>query len=925
MTTRRRVLLYGAAGLATLLFLLVAAPFVFRDRIVEKVKAGISRSVAARVDWSSAGLTLFRDFPNLTLRLDRLSVTGVDRFQGDTLLAVPRLRVVLDLASVLRSLRGNGAVVVRAVELDRPAAHLEVLEDGTASWDIARKGPEPSGASRGFDVNLRRLDIRGGSVSLDNRQSRLAASVAGLSESLRGDFSSRRFLVSTSTTADTVSLRFAGVPYLSRARLDVAADLDVDRAAGKVTIARNRIRLNDLVLALTGSVASAGDDVAMDISFRAPATDFKEILSLVPVVYARSFSTVRTTGTMAVSGWVRGRYGPKAFPALALQAQVRDASFRYPDLPLPARDIAADIAVANPGGSVDGTVVRLGRFHLVMGSNPVDGSFVMRTPVSDPDLDVRLNGRVDLADVRNTVKLPNVDRLSGAVVANAAVRARMSDVDARRYERVAASGTLAVSDVVLEGKTLPHPLHVQDARLTLTPSRAELSSFQGTVGHSDIAATGYIQNLLGYALRDEALRGAATVTSRSFDLNEWRSDDKLQAIPVPPNLDLALQATVGHVTFGRMDLRNARGSLQVRDRRVTLQDFSMDLLGGAMTMAGFYETTNMARPTFDLDLHLSNVDIPAAFSMVRTVQSFVPVARFAQGRASADLKVNGAVGPDMMPVQNLLSALGSFRTAGVTLHGFPAMARLADMLKIDQLRNPALADLRSTIEIRNGRLHVKPFDAKIGKLTMNVSGSNGIDQSLQYALGLALPRAALGAEANRAVTEVVAKAGRAGLRLDPSEIVNLAVQLAGTITNPSLSTGLRDMPGAVVKNLETAAKAEAGRRLDSARARVDSAAADAGRRASAEAARLVADAQQRATAMREQARVLADSVRRVAYERADSLAQRPTSPLARIAAKAAADRLRKEADARAEQILRGANARADSLVAEAQRKASGAR
>ena len=145
------------------------------------------------------------------------------------------------------------------------------------------------------------------------------------------------------------------------------------------------------------------------------------------------------------------------FPAFALNAKVNDAAFQYPDLPLPARSIFLDLALTNPGGSADSTVVKLDRFHLRIGRNPVEAAMVLRTPVSDPNVDLTVKGKLDLADVRRTLKFEGIDQLTGTVAADAAVKTRMSDIDKKQYDRVAASGTVDVGDLTLTGKTLPLP------------------------------------------------------------------------------------------------------------------------------------------------------------------------------------------------------------------------------------------------------------------------------------------------------------------------------------------------------------------------------------------------------------------------------------------------------------------------------------
>ena len=57
---------------------------------------------------------------------------------------------------------------------------------------------------------------------------------------------------------------------------------------------------------------------------------------------------MKTTGSIAVKGRVKGEYGDNAFPSFGLEAKVDNAGFQYPDLPLPARDIAMDLRSRTP-------------------------------------------------------------------------------------------------------------------------------------------------------------------------------------------------------------------------------------------------------------------------------------------------------------------------------------------------------------------------------------------------------------------------------------------------------------------------------------------------------------------------------------------------------------------------------------------------
>jgi hypothetical protein len=223
--------------------------------------------------------------------------------------------------------------------------------------------------------------------------------------------------------------------------------------------------------------------------------------------------------------------------------------------------------------------------------------------------------------------------------------------------------------------------------------------------------------------------------------------------------------------------------------------------------------------------------------------------------------------------------------------------------------------VRSKFEIRDGRLHVQPFTVGLGQTAMTVSGSNGIDQSLDYDLDLRVPRGLLGKEANQAIAGLVSKAAGAGVDLQGAQEIALGIKLGGTVTNPTIST---DVGSVAESAVQTAGKAV----QEAAEQRVTEVVDSAKLRAAAKAQQLVAEAEKRAAAIRAEANSLAEQVKREGYLQADSLVARSEGPFAQAAAKLAADRLRKETDAKAASIVSEADKRAESLVAEAKQGAT---
>jgi len=286
------------------------------------------------------------------------------------------------------------------------------------------------------------------------------------------------------------------------------------------------------------------------------------------------------------------------------------------------------------------------------------------------------------------------------------------------------------------------------------------------------------------------------------------------------------------------------------------------------------------------------------------VQMLAPVAKYASGLVSTDVRLNGGLGKNMMPLFSSLTGRGAIQTQNVALRNFPGMNKIVDVTKLGILNNPTMQAIRTGFQVREGRLVVQPFNVRIGGMTMNVAGSNGIDQSLEYNLGLRVPRSLLGGGANQAIASLASQAGKAGIDLSAAPEIPLQIQLGGTVTNPVVKADVGTLTSAVTQGATQAMKQAVTQKVDSA------------------AMRLVQEAESRAAAIRQEAESLAARVKLTGYQQADALtAEAGDNPLLQAGAKVAADKVRQETDDKAAGIIGEASKRADSLVAAARRQA----
>ena len=97
----RKILKWSGITFLVLLILVIAAPFIFKDKLVQIVKEEANNSLNAKVDFGEFDLTLFSSFPDFRFKIKNVSVINVEPFNGDTLAYIKELSFDLNIKSVI--------------------------------------------------------------------------------------------------------------------------------------------------------------------------------------------------------------------------------------------------------------------------------------------------------------------------------------------------------------------------------------------------------------------------------------------------------------------------------------------------------------------------------------------------------------------------------------------------------------------------------------------------------------------------------------------------------------------------------------------------------------------------------------------------------------------------------------------------------
>ncbi|MFT4624443.1 MAG: hypothetical protein ACI8PZ_003102 [Myxococcota bacterium] len=914
----------AALGVVGLIAAVIAAPFLLAGPITDRLQQELDARLEAKVSFDDASLDLFGQFPALGVHVTGLTVTNsAAPFEGVVLAEVGELDVGVGW---LGALTGSTLTISR-LHLVEPAFHVVVTEEGLANYNLAPAGSageavdaaETADAAE-FGVNLNDVTITGLDLVYDDRAGGTFVEVSGLDHTLFGAVGSSAIDLSTATTIQGLTVRSGGATLLRDTVWDATVDVSMDMADGTLTFGENTVAVNALALAFAGTVRPVGDDVELDVTFSAPATEFASVLSLIPAMYSDSFADIDTAGTFTLSGSSKGTYKAVGdhLPAFDLALTVANGRFQMPDLPGKIQDIGLDLKVRHPEGATDLVAIDMPRFHMAVVNSPAspfDATLSLRNPMTDPFIDTTMKGELNLTGLKKAMPLDGMD-IDGLLDLDFAIKGRMSDFETQNTKAISAKGFVRAKNVVYKSDDLPVDMFIDAGELSLAVDRQAVSGLKLRFGTSDLAVDGELIDLLPWSVGDGVLKGNVKLASSRLDLRPFQveegeeaatgegdpAEEEMSVVVVPPNLDLAFAADLGRVRMDGMDLQSVKGRMAVKDQTVTLDKVTMGMIGGKTTMSGTYAARTRKEADVDMNIDMVSFGVGKTMAYFKTLKKAVPILDEAPGRFNSAFQMATKLSSDMTPLYDSLRSDGDFKAFDLRLA--PAvLGELAKSLKSGDFSTLDLDGTTANYSLVGSKLTLSRTPVKMGKNKGVLHGTADVDKgTMDMALDLTVPTGALAGDLLKS----------AGLS-STLKTVDVVVKLTGPYNKPKLKILVGDATQEAVEALVEEVRDEVvGRANDALGQLVDE--------ARKQGDRLVAEAEKAAGLVRSNATQAADAIRKEGDKSGDKIEKGAKNPIAKAAAKKAADAVRSEAKKKAKDVEKEGDKQADKLVSSAKKQ-----
>ena len=788
--------------LAIIIVIMIIVPFAFQGKIKDLVKSEGNKMINGSFDFATLNISLFKNFPKASISLNDFWLKGSAEFENDTLIQAKELTGVIDLFSLF-----GDEFDISKIEIKDTQLKAIILPDGKVNWDIMKateeaEKEEATEESSSFSIQLQQLSLKNIDVIFDDQAGNQWLNIANFnaiaSGNLADDFTTIRF----KGDIEQLSYKMGNLMVLNNANIEAQMNVDADFENNKFTLKENKIKLNAIEANLDGWVTLLNEgDMDMDIKLNTNKVGFKELLSLIPAIYTNDFKKLKTDGNATLTAFAKGKLTETQVPQFEAEININDAQFQYPSLPAGVDQINVHALIKNPGGNADLTVIDIQPFSFRMAGSPFHLTATVKTPISDPAFSAQANGTINLGVIEQVYPLNDMN-LNGIINADLNLVGRMSSIEKEQYQNIQASGSIKLSDMKLMLPDLPE-VNINQSTLTFTPQQLKLSETTAHIGKSDITLDSQLANYLSYIFKGDKITGTVNLRSNLLNLNDFISPDEeeveegtdsvaLVAFEVPKNINFTMTANMKEVLLNQMKFDNVQGNLRINNQKIDLSNLSLNSMGGSIVMNAFYSTeVNPKIPKAGGSFNLSQLNFVETYHALDMVKQLAPIFENLKGTFSGNVTIETLLDEQLSPLFESTQGTGNLSTKDLSLSNVAIIDKIAEAIKKPELKNLEVKDMDLAFNIENGRLSTQPFDIKMGDYVINLSGTTGLDQTIDYSGKVKLP----------------ASAGKIG------EYTSLDLKIGGTFQSPSIGIDAESMAKQAAEKLADKAKDKLSEKL----------------------------------------------------------------------------------------------------------------
>lgn len=770
----------------TVVILAMVALFFLAKKFEPEVKDAIvyelNQYLNVPVDVEDINLSLLQKFPYASLRFSNVVIPEAVSNNPDTLIFIEDLYLQIGLLDFL-----SKNYAVSEAEINRGFFRMKTFKNGSDNFRFWKSSTDSSAQTVSLtDVELNDFEYRletGENLALDIHISRGGAN---------GNFGEDVFSLKSDVDLIAKSIFYEKDTLYRETSIDGEVELNINTKSRIYTFDSDKLSVGEENLELKGTYDASTADPFWTVQISSENADLENAVALTPLPNQSIFKTYQPYGNADLDLLIATKSGFELilnFDGLEGKVIHSESSGR------------ADIFSGRGTFGLIQGITHLKIEGLEAGIGP--GRFSTSGEIANinsPSFDLALQGRIELADLKNFLNISFAEVLEGRIDIRGKLEGNFtnSNISTENLLRgVNFLGEIVLKDGVFKTEGRSQLFEKIEGSFQIIENSIRTKKLTAEVGDNKFEIAGQINNALPYLTgKGGSLEILADLKSKRIYLEQLLGETKginnSTSFRLPEKVGFNLNIEVDRLEYKRFTATAVSGKAYYRNGLFTLNPAKMTLASG--TLNGNLRI-NQVEEGFELSSKTT-------LTQMKVEELFANFEDFGQEMISHDQIegiFNGSVNltcflDTTLAIRNeSVKADASLKIDDGKLKEVQSLVDIADyikgnalwntFIKVDELKkrlgNIEFATLENNLTIENKIITIPEMKIASSVLDISASGTHDFDNNIDYSIGFRL------SELLRTGRE---KDSEFGYVVDDETGLRIFLRMAGTVENPEFST-----------------------------------------------------------------------------------------------------------------------------------------
>jgi uncharacterized protein involved in outer membrane biogenesis len=713
-------ILVGIVAAIVILLVLVSlvAKIIFtKEKLLSLVVPRVEKALDRKVEIEDITISIWG---GLGVDVKGMRVLNPSGFTQEELFKFDQLAVRVKFWPLLRK-----RIEVKKLILESPLIGLEKNKEGIFNFADLLKG------EGGFflPVSFDQMEIKDGEILYSDYKDKKRIMLHKFEETAKLSLDERMVNIRATgkISIDQIELDFpkykGKLPPLT---FLLEHDLNLNVPGDSLNINLLKIGIAKVSMDIKGRVEKLSTTPMMNLAISSDEIPLEDVFNSLPKEESSPLSKLKTSGKMKISASLEGEMKTDTLPQIQGKIFFRDVKVDFAQIPQSFKMPYGEINFNNRSVTLFSSEAKLGEAPLEFKAVVDD--------FGDPHLTSELKMKFDLALLGELKKMPEGTTLKGK-----------TEIDAKAYGKIKKpqemnlSGKVNLKDVEATTPALGVPVKDLNADLSFKGGDVNITNLALSLGESSFDLQGRFYQAIPYFLfgGEEKPHLNFSLNSPFMDLDQifpvakeaetQETKDVSSDTILLPDINARGQISVQKLIFRGVEFTNLSASLDVTDGILRIDNVASQVYTGTVGGKVTCDLNDIDHLKFDMDFTGSQIEANDFLSRFTAIHDHL----FGKLNLTASFSGTGN------KVENIQKSLTAFGTATITdgkLVNWELLNKLASYLKVKTFKEEQIKTLRNSFRIENGRVWFDDFSAFTKSGDFELSGSVGMDGSLDYKL-----------------------------------------------------------------------------------------------------------------------------------------------------------------------------------------------